>query len=503
LKHSTFSLTLLGAGLLGAGLLAAGSANAFQRVEIQSLTRNGVAVAAPVVFVAAGDQLRFNAVLTENSTGGVVGAGGLGLCLEYTQAVAGNPILRNFLEADRAFTGDPTPDLIVNCHKPDSMVAGSVQVPFTDTVVIAPWASLQNTFPSGPLPAKLYDAQFNIVSAAAPTSYIGFGASSVSGGQIFSASNPLVLCAKPTAMVNVIANGVEAGSVSATIAVVLSAPIPAACDQGGGFPVTLALSGTATVPGAPGADYTIGGSRISGGGAIVTATFPADGMTTSLTFSAKPIADSVTEGTETLILAVAAGNGNYLGVGNSATASISDVAAAAATVVEYLDTQDFPGSPGGHYFYSSDPAEQAAVDAGGAGKFFRTQRTFKTGGTSPVCRFYGSMVPGPNSHFFTVNPDECNGLKGAQRTPTPTDVQQWNYERIEYNTTPPIVVDNHLACPAGTAPLYRAYNNAFTPAGIKNPWDSNHRFTPNRADIDTLVATFGWRDEGLQFCTAQ
>ena len=500
MRHSSFTLALI-----GAGIVAAGSAHAFQRVEIQSLTRNSVALAAPVVFVTPGDQLRFNAVLTENSTGGVVGGGGLGLCLEYMQAVTGNPTLRNFLEANRAFVGDPTPDPIVNCHKSDATVAGSVQVPFTDTTVIAPWAALQNTspFPGAPLPVKLYDAQFNIVSAPNPTSYVGFGASSVSGGQIFSTGSPLLLCAKPTVVVNVIANGIEAGSVSATIAIVLSAAVPATCDPGGGFPVTLALSGTASVPGSANADYSIGGTRISGAGAVVTATFPADGATTSLTFSAKPVADNINEGTETLILTVAAGNGNYLGVGNSAAASISDTGAPSATVVEYLDTLDFPDSPGGHYFYSSDPAEQAAVDAGGAGKFFRTGRTFKTGGTAPVCRFYGSIIPGPNSHFFTVSPDECNALKAAQRTPTPISVQQWNYERIEYNTTPPVIVNNQLACPAGTVPLYRAYNHAFTPAGVKNPWDSNHRFTPNRADINALVTSSGWRDEGLQFCTAQ
>jgi hypothetical protein len=178
------------------------------------------------------------------------------------------------------------------------------------------------------------------------------------------------------------------------------------------------------------------------------------------------------------------------------------VPAPAATVVEYLDTLDFPGSPGGHFFYSSDPAEQAAIDAGAAGRFSRTGRTFKTGGTSPVCRFYGSISPGPNSHFFTVNQDECNALKALQRAPTPLNIQQWNYERIEYNTTPPIVVNGQLACPAGTQPLYRAYNNAFSATGMKNSWDSNHRFTPALADIAAMVAQ-GWRDEGLQFCTAQ
>ena len=113
------------------------------------------------------------------------------------------------------------------------------------------------------------------------------------------------------------------------------------------------------------------------------------------------------------------------------------------------------------------------------------------------------MSPGPNSHFFTVDVGECNGLKAAQATPTPTVVQQWNYEGISYNTTPASVAGNGVrSCPAGTLPVYRAYNNAFPLTGPKNAWDSNHRFTPALADIATMVA-LGWRDEGIVFCTAQ
>jgi hypothetical protein len=171
-------------------------------------------------------------------------------------------------------------------------------------------------------------------------------------------------------------------------------------------------------------------------------------------------------------------------------------------VVEYLDTLDFPNSPGGHFFYSSDPVEQAAVDAGAAGAFARTGRSFKTGGTAPVCRFYGSVTPGPNSHFFTVDVDECSALVAAQVTPRPTAVQQWNYEGIAYMTTPPALINGAVRCAAGTQPVYRAYNNAYPLSGPKNPWESNHRFSPVLADITALVAQ-GWRNEGIAFCTAQ
>jgi hypothetical protein len=172
-------------------------------------------------------------------------------------------------------------------------------------------------------------------------------------------------------------------------------------------------------------------------------------------------------------------------------------------VVEYRNTADFPNSPGGHFFYSSDAAEQAAVDAGAAGAFLRTGRQFLTGGTSPVCRFYGSVTPGPNSHFFTVEVNECNALIALQVSPTPTTVQQWNYEGLGYSTTPAVAAGNGApSCPAHTSPVYRVYNNAFPLSGPKNPWDSNHRFTSQLSDIAAMVA-IGWRDEGIVFCAAQ
>ena len=119
-----------------------------------------------------------------------------------------------------------------------------------------------------------------------------------------------------------------------------------------------------------------------------------------------------------------------------------------------------------------------------------------------MCRFYGSVAPGPNSHFFTVNVDECNALKAAQIKPTPAGVQQWNFEGLSYSTTPATVAANGArTCPAGTLPLYRVYNNAFPPSSPKNPWDSNHRFTPELVDVALLVQG-GWRDEGIVFCTA-
>jgi hypothetical protein len=169
-------------------------------------------------------------------------------------------------------------------------------------------------------------------------------------------------------------------------------------------------------------------------------------------------------------------------------------------VVEYVDTIDFPDSPGGHFFYTADPVEQAAVDAGAAGHFTRTGRSFGTGGPFSVCRFYGSVMPGPNSHFFTADQAECDALRALQIAPTPATVQQWNYEGLGFHVTPPAPrLIGGLGCPAGTAAVYRGYNNAFTAAG-RNPWDSNHRFTTILADIVGLVNANGWKNEGEVFC---
>lgn len=187
---------------------------------------------------------------------------------------------------------------------------------------------------------------------------------------------------------------------------------------------------------------------------------------------------------------------------------------ATSNVVEYVNGNDFPGAPGGHFFYSSEPAEQAAVDAGIAGAFFRTGRTFAAGGATPVCRFYGSVTPGPNSHFFTVDSAECTALKAAQIAPTPTNIPQWNFEGNGFNTSAPIVsavatgasggtpainAAAALSCPAGTTMVLRTYNNAYLASGGKNAWDSNHRFVRSQADVNTMVGR-GWRDEGGVFC---
>jgi Repeat of unknown function (DUF5648) len=174
------------------------------------------------------------------------------------------------------------------------------------------------------------------------------------------------------------------------------------------------------------------------------------------------------------------------------------------TVTEYINTADYPTHPGGIYFYASTDEDRRILDAQLPGKFVRTGKSFKHGGYVSVCRFYGSASPGPNTHFYTANFDECEFIKSLEIKPRPLDRQQLNFEGKVFYANLPIPAATPTAqasCPAASIPLYRAYNAAFGPQGKRN-YDSNHRFSTNRADIDEVVQK-GWVDEGLVMCVPQ
>ncbi len=170
-------------------------------------------------------------------------------------------------------------------------------------------------------------------------------------------------------------------------------------------------------------------------------------------------------------------------------------------VTEYVNTENFPNDPGGHYYYAANDETRAILDSGRPGKWVRTGKSFKHGGYVSVCRFYGSVSPGPNSHFYTLSEDECTVLKSVETKPKPVDRQQFNFEGIAFYANvpiPPKIAGQPATCPTRSIPLYRAYNAAWGPTGKKN-YDSNHRFSTSRADIDAVVAK-GWNDEGMVMC---
>ena len=143
-----------------------------------------------------------------------------------------------------------------------------------------------------------------------------------------------------------------------------------------------------------------------------------------------------------------------------------------------------------HYFITANPVEAAAIDGGSAGPgWSRTGNQFASGGPVAVCRFYGSLSPGPNSHVYTASAQECANLKQLQAT-TPATQKRWNFESNDFLSDVPV----NGACPTQTVPIYRAYNNGFV---LKI--DSNHRITEFLPSILEVVAR-GWINEGIVMC---
>lgn len=142
-----------------------------------------------------------------------------------------------------------------------------------------------------------------------------------------------------------------------------------------------------------------------------------------------------------------------------------------------------------HYFMTADGSEAAALEANPALGWKRTGQSFKAGGSTPVCRFYGSQTPGPNSHFYTVSPSECDYLKQLQAT-TPATQKRWNFESLDFSSTP----SDGGACENGTIPVYRAYNDGYT-HGV----DSNHRMARRLSAIQEVLDR-GWLNEGAVMC---
>lgn len=144
-----------------------------------------------------------------------------------------------------------------------------------------------------------------------------------------------------------------------------------------------------------------------------------------------------------------------------------------------------------HYFITANASEAAAIDTGSAGPgWSRTSYRFTAGGSTPVCRFYGSVSPGPNSHLYVLQGTECTSLQQLQAT-TPSTQPRWNFESLDFLSTPPT---SGTTCPSGTVPIYRAYNN-----GSSRNIDSNHRLSSDFAAIQQVVAR-GWAYEGVTMC---
>lgn len=149
------------------------------------------------------------------------------------------------------------------------------------------------------------------------------------------------------------------------------------------------------------------------------------------------------------------------------------------------------------YFVTADPIEQAYVDTGASGNWQRTGESFKSGGSTPVCRFGGNTVRspvtgrpwGPNSHFYTADAGECVGLKKLFDAHKPS----WLFESNDFVTTPA----GNTGCATNLLPVYRAYND-----GYGHGRDANHRLTTNAAAYQATIGA-GWIGEGVVMCAPQ
>lgn len=155
-----------------------------------------------------------------------------------------------------------------------------------------------------------------------------------------------------------------------------------------------------------------------------------------------------------------------------------------------------------HYFITGTGVEADLIDEGAAGPgWVRTGESFLAWGlggnieANDVCRFYGSMHPGPNSHFYSVSSSECRFLMDLQEL-IPDEQPRWNFEGYAFSILPPSQ-DEDMPCPETTTPIYRAYNDAFSRGE-----DSNHRYVKNRALLEPMIEE-GWVFEGVAFCAPE
>lgn len=159
-----------------------------------------------------------------------------------------------------------------------------------------------------------------------------------------------------------------------------------------------------------------------------------------------------------------------------------------APAVPYLagesDVVEYYRGATGHYFITANPAETVVLDAGGA--WSRTGFEFKafalgSGLGVDACRFFSAPALSPDSHFFTIDANECAIVKASPL---------WIYEGLAFAAEPPLADDS---CALNRIAVFRLYNNGMN-------GQPNHRFLTSKSETAATQAQ-GWALEGTVFCS--
>ena len=152
-----------------------------------------------------------------------------------------------------------------------------------------------------------------------------------------------------------------------------------------------------------------------------------------------------------------------------------------------------------HYFISALQPDIDALDTGRLVGWVRTGQAFHVypsaavggAGVNPVCRIY---IPPPqgDSHFFSASPQECTDTLAKFPTFTFESPAVFYIALPDTNPGP-----NAGACPAGTIPVYRVFDNRA---------DATHRYTTSRMIRDQMVGlgyiAEGYGNDAVIMCAA-
>jgi hypothetical protein len=157
-------------------------------------------------------------------------------------------------------------------------------------------------------------------------------------------------------------------------------------------------------------------------------------------------------------------------------------ASSTISVIEYHDSAD------DQYFLTADANEIALLDSGDLGPgWSRTGATFgawpvdaSDARALPVCRFFGVPGVGPDSHFYTAYPSECDAVRNNP---------YWIEEGVTFREMLPV----NGACADGFDTVQRLWKPG---AAVV---DTRHRYVIDPSIASAMQAQ-GWVLEGPVFC---